>query len=198
MTSEAGRPLPETAAPANESQSSGSKSPGNKKRYQRLGTAAFQIAFKNGRPLRLPLLQMRIWRRADGDSATRVAFVVAKKLGKATFRNRVRRRMREIYRLMSADYRQLAGCDLIFLATPLSAAATPVALADAFRQLVGRAARSAGQMGAGQSGRETSTELHHAAPHDAVPHRVEAGQLTNLTMNAVEHSNKRDRTNKIQ
>jgi ribonuclease P protein component len=109
-------------------------------RRERLGTAAFAVGFGKGRILRHPLLQLRVYARHDGDSATRAAFVVSKKLGKATVRNRARRRIREIYRLSAAhgDGR-LAGLDLIFLATPAALTAEGVQLQEAIEQLSRRA-----------------------------------------------------------
>ena len=86
-------------------------------RAQRLDTAAFSTAFDRGRAIRHPLLTVRAHRRHDGDPVTRAAFVVSKKHGKATLRNRIRRRLREQYRL--SEVREMAGlqgCDLIFLA----------------------------------------------------------------------------------
>jgi ribonuclease P protein component len=113
-------------------------------RRERLGTAAFAVGFKKGRLLRHPLLQLRVYARDDGDAVTRAAFVVSKKLGKATVRNRARRRIREIYRLSAAHRdERLAGLDLIFLATPAALVAETAQLQEAVEQLSRRALKLA-------------------------------------------------------
>ena len=108
-------------------------------RRERLGTTAFASAFDKGRILRHPLLQLRVHVRGDNELATRAAFVVSKKLGKATVRNRARRRIREIYRLTAARHHgHLAGLDLIFLATALALTAERAQLQAAIEQLLRR------------------------------------------------------------
>lgn len=117
-------------------------------RAQRLTTAEFAQAFAQSRVLRHPLLILRAHRRiwhgatlADGAQA-RAAFVVAKKLGKATVRNRVRRRIRECYRLQGLRTEpRLAGFDLIFMATAAALTADTVQLDEALAQLLRRAAQ---------------------------------------------------------
>lgn len=116
-------------------------------RAQRLTTAEFAQVFAQSRVLRHPLMILRAHRRisqgtvfTDGAQA-RAAFVVAKKLGKATVRNRVRRRIRECYRLQGwhAEPR-LAGFDLIFMATAAALTADRAQLDAALAQLLRRAA----------------------------------------------------------
>jgi len=111
-------------------------------RSQRLTTAAFATAFAQGRSLRHPLLQLRVFKREDGNPELRAAFVVAKKLGKATLRNKVRRRVREQYRLHPARLdERLQGCDLIVMASAAAIEATTVEIDAALEQLLPRAAR---------------------------------------------------------
>lgn len=115
-------------------------------RSQRLTVSTFAVAFGEGRIVRHALLHLRIYARRDGSAATRAAFVVAKKLGPATLRNRVRRRVRERYRLCAARYDErgrehLAGCDFIFFANTATLAADAGQLDEAVAQLLGRAAR---------------------------------------------------------
>ncbi|HEX9997500.1 MAG TPA: membrane protein insertion efficiency factor YidD, partial [Abditibacterium sp.] len=82
-------------------------------------------------------------RRSDGDHITRAAFVVPKKVAKlASERNRTRRRLRECYRLHPARKNEnLADCDLIFMATPQTAGASPAELDAAIMEVVKRAAK---------------------------------------------------------
>jgi len=114
-------------------------------RSQRLTVSTFAVAFDEGRILRHPLLHLRVHERGDGSVAARAAFVVAKRLGPATLRNRVRRRLRERYRISAARYdaggqEKLAGCDLIFMATAAATSADAAQIDAAVAQLLGRAA----------------------------------------------------------
>jgi ribonuclease P protein component len=128
------------------------------KRSQRLKTREFAFAFENGRVLRHPLLQVRVYRREDASdkdaaaantqsSFTRAAFVVPKKLGKATMRNRVRRKVRERYRLWrqkandNLQKNNLQNCDLLFFINASSENATITEIDDALMQLLKRAGR---------------------------------------------------------
>ena len=92
-------------------------------RSERLTTRQFATAFSQARPIRHALLQVRVFRREPNASTktagTRAAFVVPKKVGKAVVRNRLRRRVREIYRLHSSREKLAArSLDLIFLLSP--------------------------------------------------------------------------------
>lgn len=127
-------------------------------RSERIRTRDFSIAFSEGRILRHPLLVLRIYRRrqdstASGrpqnrDDAAGAAFIVGKKQGGAATRNRVRRRVREMYRLhaLRGDER-LRGCDLIFAVTAAGVEATPAAVHEALDSLLNRAAGWATQNG---------------------------------------------------
>lgn len=110
-------------------------------RSGRLSTREFAVAFENGQVFRHPLFQMRLYRRSDGNPVTRAAFVVPKKLGKAVWRNRLRRRVRERFRItrQHADWAgALQQCDLIFLIGPQSETATAQQIDQALTQLARR------------------------------------------------------------
>lgn len=127
------------------------------KRCQRLTTREFALAFENGRVLRHPLLQVRVYQRAvnqcgiadDENSLVRVAFAVPKKLGKAAWRNRVRRKVRERYRILSlkspekSDLHQseLRHCDLLFFVNAPCENASASEIDEALAQLLKRAKR---------------------------------------------------------
>lgn len=111
----------------------------------RLSATEFARVFKGGRILRHPLLQGRVLVRADGGDLVRAAFVAPKKIGKATRRNRVRRRVRERFRLGGAlQDRELFGCDLVFVIMPEAETALPEALERALGELLRRARREVG------------------------------------------------------
>jgi len=117
-------------------------------RSQRLNTAAFATAFRNGRVLRHPLLHLRVYSRQNGSATTRAAFVAPKKLGTAILRNRTRRRVSERYRVSAARRQpRPGGWDLIFLATPAAVTADTVQLDAAIAQLLARAASGPGTSG---------------------------------------------------
>lgn len=110
-------------------------------RSKRIRTREFEIAFEGGHTLRHPLLHLRVYcHRRNG--VARAAFVVPKRLGKAVQRNRLRRRVRERYRLLSLEEpweERLSGCALLFFIQGKSEAATPSQLDEALRQLLKRA-----------------------------------------------------------
>ena len=129
-------------------------------RDERLNTAEFAAAFAGGHTLRHPLMQVRVFRRApqmsertdpqrqasqrQAPDKVRAAFVVPKKLGKATVRNLVRRRLRERYRLhpLRAELgEKLSHCDLIFMAAPALLTAGTAQIDEALAQLLRRAVR---------------------------------------------------------
>ena len=55
-----------------------------------------------------------LYARENHSSANRVGVTVGKKLGKAVIRNRVRRRLREVYRLNEASFQ--CGYDIVVVA----------------------------------------------------------------------------------
>jgi ribonuclease P protein component len=59
------------------------------------------------------LVQMRP--REDGDSIIGFGFTATKKVGGAVVRNRAKRRLREVARLLAPGH-ALAGCDYVFIA----------------------------------------------------------------------------------
>jgi len=122
-------------------------------RAQRLTTSQFDRAFANSQTVRHPLVVLKAHFRGDGEGTIRAAFVVPKKQGKATFRNRTRRRLRERFRLISTKNEgNLFGCDLIFLTTPQTHGATTQELDNALREVLRRAGkRIAGENAAGKS-----------------------------------------------
>ncbi len=112
-------------------------------RPHRLTSAQFERAFGKAQVVRHPLVQARAHRRGDDSPLVRAAFGVPKKQGKAHERNRVKRRLRERYRLHPRrDEAALRGCDLIFLTTPATGAASgaelDAALDEVLRRLGGR------------------------------------------------------------
>ncbi len=109
-------------------------------RQQRLTSKEFDAVFRQGRVLRHPLLQLRAWPRGDGKPITRAAFAAPKKIGNAVVRNRVRRRVRERYRLMAERF-ALDGCDLIWMLNAAAIEATTQQIDEALGQLAKRAAR---------------------------------------------------------
>lgn len=113
-------------------------------REERIGTRDFRTAFENGRAWRNNLLQMRVFRRAiSGKDRTRAAFVVTKKTGKAVVRNRLRRRVREIYRL--SEHRndaRFSHTDLLIFASQNALAASNEELKKSLEDLLAKAARN--------------------------------------------------------
>ncbi len=84
----------------------------------RVRTAAeFKRCFRLGRRLRTPLFTVYAYRTGHG--GTRLGLAVGKAIGTAVVRNRVKRRVREIFRLRKA--RVPDGYDLVIRAAPASA-----------------------------------------------------------------------------
>ena len=114
-------------------------------RCQRLSTAEFAGVFENGTVVRHPLLQVRVLRRDGGNETRRAAFVAPKKLGKAVVRNRLRRCVRERYRLLQSDLSaecSAASCDLVFIIGAAAQGASTLELDSALQELLKRATRS--------------------------------------------------------
>ena len=128
------------------------------KRLARLPKTAFATTYSGGKLLRHPLLHVRVLRRGDGSEAVSVAFAVGKKLGKATVRNHLRRRMRAALLEESRDanardaitcehlqggetpLEKLRGANLVFVASPSALEADFLALRAAISELMRRAA----------------------------------------------------------
>ncbi len=72
----------------------------------------FRRAYRKGRSAAKPCLVL--YARRNGSALNRVGYTVSKKLGHAVVRNRVRRRLREIYRLHEGAMRP--GHDLVVVA----------------------------------------------------------------------------------
>lgn len=71
-----------------------------------------------------------VYARRTGRTENRLGFTVSTKVGKAHVRNRVRRRLREIYRLHEEDIHP--GYDLVVVARSRAAAAAYVRLESEF------------------------------------------------------------------
>ena len=72
----------------------------------------FHRLYRKGKSAATPFLVL--YARVGRRPGNRVGFTVSNKLGKAVKRNRVRRRLREIYRLHEAELRR--GVDLVVVA----------------------------------------------------------------------------------
>jgi ribonuclease P protein component len=107
-----------------------------RREYRLRRTADFERVRANRSSWAQPLLVCS--RIARGDSEpTRVGIVVGRRVGKATVRNRVKRRIREAARMLHP--RLQPGNDVVFIARPAAAAASLADLAKAVESLVGRA-----------------------------------------------------------
>ncbi len=78
-----------------------------------------------------------LYARKNRTSANRIGFTVSKKLGKAHVRNRIRRRLREVYRLNEESI--APGWDVVVVARTRSIDCEFSALTDAFLSLAGKA-----------------------------------------------------------
>jgi ribonuclease P protein component len=109
----------------------------------RLTSREFDAAFGASRSFRDGLLTLRIHWRSASEARLRAAFVVPKKLGKANWRNRARRRMRHAFQLQQGALQVLVGglgeCDCIFLASDKAHDADFNALQDSISNLLRRA-----------------------------------------------------------
>jgi len=110
-------------------------------RDERLTSAEFSSVWEGGKPIRHPLLTARALRREDL-LAARCAFVVPRKSGKACVRNKLRRRVRECFRLGAARQGEfLRGQNVIFLINAARAGATTEEWTRAFDDVARRIAR---------------------------------------------------------
>ena len=73
---------------------------------------AFRRLYAKGKSVATPLLVVYV--RGNGTRGNRLGITVGTKVGKAVTRNRVRRRLKEIYRLNEA--RLLSGRDVVIVA----------------------------------------------------------------------------------
>lgn len=84
------------------------------KKEERLQTSAdFKFVFTKGKSFANQFLIIYVLKKGAG---RRIGFVVSKKIGKAVVRNRVRRRLREIYRINK--YKFKSGIELVVIARP--------------------------------------------------------------------------------
>ena len=77
-----------------------------------------------------------IYCRRNGSSENRIGYTVSSKLGHAVVRNRVRRRLREIYRLHEGQFRP--GWDLVVVARSRAVDAPYKKLEGAYLSLAGK------------------------------------------------------------
>jgi ribonuclease P protein component len=90
------------------------------RKHERLATAAeFTRCFRHGQRLRTKYFTVYAYRR--GENSARLGLAVGKAIGNAVVRNRVKRRLREVFR----HYKALVpdGYDLFVRAMPASASA---------------------------------------------------------------------------
>ena len=80
----------------------------------------FRRLYAKGKSAVMPTLVIYTRRNPSGEN--RVGFTVTVKLGHAVTRNRIRRRLREIYRLHEAELRR--GADMVIVARGRSVDAT--------------------------------------------------------------------------
>jgi len=73
----------------------------------------FKTVLSLGRKMVNPAIFIYIYKRKDADPLTRMGLVTSGKLGIAADRNRLKRRLREIFRLNKAKF--IPGLDLIFI-----------------------------------------------------------------------------------
>lgn len=95
----------------------------------------FERVFAQGRRYNDSLLRIRVAPLHEGDPG-RVAFVAAKRLGNAVFRNRCKRVLREAARSVSLPR---DGYDVILFSTQRTHDCSPEQVAGALRRLLGRA-----------------------------------------------------------
>ena len=94
----------------------------------------FQRLYSKGKSAVNPYLVVYARKTKKGDM--RIGFTVSTKLGKAVVRNRVRRRLREIYRLN--EERFVPGVEIVVVARVKAVRASYVQLQEAFLQACGK------------------------------------------------------------
>ncbi len=103
------------------------------KQLRLLKRPEFTRTMDNGTKVVTPYLVM-LGRRSQG-STSRIGFIVSKKVGGAVTRNRVRRRLRELFRTLP---NRPAGLDLVVIARNTAADATFEAIGEALGQALGK------------------------------------------------------------
>ncbi len=96
----------------------------------------FRRLYSRGKSMVNPY--MAVYCRRNGRGVNRVGYTVSTKLGHAVVRNRVRRRLREIYRLNSSALRQ--GWDIVVVARMRAVGAEYKKLDAAFMDACGKLA----------------------------------------------------------
>jgi ribonuclease P protein component len=76
----------------------------------------FNKVFKNGLRLENKNIKILVYKRNDGQSIRRLGLITAKRVGAAVIRNRIKRRLREIFR--TNKHFLNPGLDLIFISKP--------------------------------------------------------------------------------
>ena len=95
----------------------------------------FEQVFSRGRRYGHPLVRVTVLRGSESDRG-RVAFVAAKRLGNAVFRNRCKRVLREAARKRGLPSQ---GADIILFATPSTHKSSPAEVAEALANLLKKA-----------------------------------------------------------
>lgn len=95
----------------------------------------FERVFKEGKRASTPLLRIKVSQSQDEGGLGRVAFVAAKRLGNAVYRNRCKRLMREAARSVGLPFH---GWDMILFATDRTHGASPDAIADGLVRALGK------------------------------------------------------------
>ena len=90
----------------------------------------FRRLYKKGKSAVTPYLVLYV--RQTGRDTNRIGVTVSNKIGKAVVRNKIRRRLREIYRLR--EDKLCRGTDLVIVARGKSAQATYAQLERAFEK----------------------------------------------------------------
>jgi ribonuclease P protein component len=116
------------------------------RRHERLTARTdYTRCYRQGRQLRTKYFTVYAYRQGEG--VTRLGLAVGKAVGNAVMRNRVKRRLRELFR----HWKALAprGYDLFVRAVPTSASASYTALEAAWCEAMGllRAAEALGHAG---------------------------------------------------
>lgn len=96
----------------------------------------FETVFREGRKVVRPSLVFYVRPLPEG-AEPRVGFAVSRKVGKAVVRNRVKRRLREIFRLLAPGLRG-GPAEVIVIARPGAAGEEYPALERQFHQALGR------------------------------------------------------------